>query len=55
VPGKLTVVKAGGEKPEILHQAEFGERILASPALAGNNFYLRTQSALYAFGEHTAH
>jgi outer membrane protein assembly factor BamB len=48
--GKLTVVKAGGEKPEILHQAEFGERILASPALVGDNFYLRTVSTLYAFG-----
>ena len=48
--GKLTVVKAGGEKPEILHQAEFGERILATPALVGSNLYLRTQSTLYAFG-----
>jgi outer membrane protein assembly factor BamB len=48
--GKLTVVKAGGEKPEILHQADFGERILASPALVGDKLYLRTQSTLYAFG-----
>ena len=31
------MVKAGGEKPEILHQAEFGERILASPALAAGS------------------
>jgi outer membrane protein assembly factor BamB len=50
VTGKLTVVKAGGDKPEILHQAEFGERILASPALVEDNIYLRTQSTLYAFG-----
>jgi outer membrane protein assembly factor BamB len=50
VSGKLTVVKAGGDKPEILHQAEFGERIYASPALAGDKFYLRTRSTLYAFG-----
>jgi outer membrane protein assembly factor BamB len=50
VSGKLTVVKAGGEKPEILHQAEFGERIYASPAIANDKFYLRTRSALYAFG-----
>jgi outer membrane protein assembly factor BamB len=49
--GKLTVVKAGGDKPEILHQAEFGERIFATPALVGDKLYLRTQSALYAFGE----
>ncbi len=48
--GKLSVIKAGGDKPEILHQAEFGERILATPALVGNNLYLRTQTALYAFG-----
>src|SRR5205823_12481591 len=51
VNGKLTVVKAGGEKPEILHQAEFGERIYASPAIVGDNFYLRTKTALYAFGD----
>jgi len=51
VNGKLTVVKAGGDKPEILHQATFGERIYASPALAGDKFYLRTKSVLYAFGQ----
>jgi len=51
LPGKLTVIKAGGDKPEVLYQVEFGERIHASPAIAGNNFYLRTQTALYAFGE----
>jgi outer membrane protein assembly factor BamB len=49
--GKLTVVKTGGEKPEILHQADFGERIFASPALAEDRFFLRTQTALYAFRE----
>jgi outer membrane protein assembly factor BamB len=53
--GKLTVVKAGGDKPEVLHQAEFGERIFASPALVGDKLYLRTQSALYAFGSQSAH
>ncbi len=51
VNGKLTVVKAGGEKPEILHRAQFGEPIYASPAIAGDKFYLRTKSALYAFGD----
>src|SRR5262245_6296829 len=48
--GKVTVVKAGGEKPEILHQAEFGDRIYATPALAGDKLYLRTRTTLYAFG-----
>ena len=50
LPGKLTVVKAGGDKPEILHQADFGERIFATPALAGERVYLRTRERLYAFG-----
>ena len=52
--GKLTVVKAGGTKPETLHQADFGERILATPAIVGNWLYLRTQTKLYAFGAGSA-
>ena len=48
--GKLTVIKAGGDKPEILNQADFGERIFATPALVGDQLYLRTQTKLYAFG-----
>ena len=51
--GKLSVVKAGGTKPEILHTADFGERIAATPALVGNRLYLRTQTHLYAFEETT--
>ena len=50
LPGKVTVVKAGGDKPEILHQADFGERIFATPALVGDRIYLRTQRKLYALG-----
>jgi outer membrane protein assembly factor BamB len=48
--GKLTVVKAGGAKPEILHQSDFGERILATPVLVGDKLYLRTATRLFAFG-----
>jgi outer membrane protein assembly factor BamB len=51
LPGKMTVVQAGGERPEVLHQADFGERIFATPALVGPNLYLRTQTRLYAFGK----
>ena len=51
VPGRLTVVKAGGDKPEVLHQASFGERIFATPALVGTRLYLRTKTRLYAFGQ----
>jgi len=48
--GKVTVLLAGGDKPTIAHQADFGERISATPALVGKALYLRTASALYAFG-----
>jgi outer membrane protein assembly factor BamB len=51
LPGKLSVVKAGGDKPEILHQADFGERIFATPAIVGNRIYLRTEKHLWALGE----
>jgi outer membrane protein assembly factor BamB len=51
VNGRVTVVAAGGEMPKILHHADFGERISATPALAGNTLYLRTASALFAFGK----
>jgi len=47
--GRVTVVEAGGELPKVLHQADFGERIGATPALVGRSIYLRTASALYAF------
>ena len=51
LPGKVTVVKAGGDQPEILHQADFGERIFATPALAGDQVYLRSEKHLWAFAE----
>jgi outer membrane protein assembly factor BamB len=47
--GKMTVLKAGGDKPEAIHQANFGERIFATPAPVGKNLYLRTATKLYAF------
>jgi outer membrane protein assembly factor BamB len=50
LPGKLSVIKAGGTKPEILHQADFRTRILATPAIAGDRLYLRTTTHLFAFG-----
>lgn len=49
--GKVTVVAAGGDAPKVLHAAEFGERISASPALVENVLYVRTATALYAFGK----
>ena len=48
--GKVTVFAVGGEQPKILHQADFGERISATPALVDKTRYLRTAKALFAFG-----
>ncbi len=48
--GRVTVLPAGGELPKILHQADFGERIAATPALVEQALYLRTATALFAFG-----
>ena len=49
--GKLSVVEAGGASPKVLYKADFGERICATPALIDKTLYLRTASALYAFGQ----
>jgi outer membrane protein assembly factor BamB len=48
--GRVSVVAAGGEQPKVLRQADFGERICATPALTDKTLYLRTASALFAFG-----
>ena len=49
--GRMTVLAAGGELPKVLHRADFGERISATPALVENMLYLRTATAMYAFGK----
>jgi outer membrane protein assembly factor BamB len=49
--GKVTVFAAGGETPHILYQSDFKERIAATPALVKKQLYLRTATALYAFGK----
>lgn len=48
--GRVTVVKAGGDKPEILHAADFKEKMGPTMAIVENNIYIRTQTKLYAFG-----
>jgi outer membrane protein assembly factor BamB len=48
--GKMTVLKAGTEKPQVLHTIDFHERIEATPALAEDRIFVRTASTLYAFG-----
>jgi outer membrane protein assembly factor BamB len=48
--GVVTVIEAGPVL-KILAQNEVGEPILSSPALAGNNIYIRSASHLWAFGD----
>jgi hypothetical protein len=43
------VLRAGGEQ-EPLGQIELDDEIYATPAIAGGRLYVRTRSALYAFG-----
>ena len=49
--GKVVVLKAG-DTLEVLHRADFGEPIAATPALVDHTLYVRTAGHLYAFGEH---
>ena len=47
-PGTVTVIKAG-DKLEVLSSVSLGQRILATPAIAGDVLYVRTETQLYAF------
>lgn len=47
--GETTVVKAG-RTPEILARNDLGERIVASPAIAAGQIFLRSDTRLFAIG-----
>lgn len=47
--GKVSVVKADAQW-EILKMNDLGEEVWATPAIAGNNLFIRTKNALYSFG-----
>ena len=48
--GKVTVLKADAQW-EILATNDLNEEVWATPAIAGNNLYIRTRSALYSFAD----
>jgi outer membrane protein assembly factor BamB len=48
--GSVIVVQAG-EKPARACSAKLDDRIAATPAIAGNTLYVRTNKSLYAFAE----
>jgi outer membrane protein assembly factor BamB len=50
--GVITVLKAGTAKPEVVAKnPKLGERVAATPAIADNALYVRTEQHLYAFAE----
>lgn len=50
--GVVTVIKAGLDKPEqVVQNPPLGERVAATPAIADDALYLRTEGHLYAFGD----
>ena len=50
--GVVTVLKAGSDKPEVVaRNPPLGERVGATPALAEDVLYVRTEQHLYAFAE----
>lgn len=48
--GRVTVLNVR-ERWEVVHTADFGEEIYATPALVDGRVYVRTTGALYCFGE----
>jgi outer membrane protein assembly factor BamB len=50
--GEITVLKAGTEKPEVVvRNPKLEERTAATPTIADNTLYVRTEGHLYAFAE----
>jgi outer membrane protein assembly factor BamB len=50
--GAVTVLKAGAAKPGVVaRNPGLGERVAATPAIADNTLYIRTDGHLYAFAE----
>jgi outer membrane protein assembly factor BamB len=50
--GKVTVMKAGTAAPTVVaRNPALGERVAATPAIADDTLYIRTEGHLYAFGK----
>jgi outer membrane protein assembly factor BamB len=48
--GGVTFVVKAGPKPEIVARNDLGERIIASPAIAGGRLFIRTDDHLFGIG-----
>jgi outer membrane protein assembly factor BamB len=50
--GAVTVLKAGADRPEVIaRNPGLCERVAATPAVADNALYIRSEKHLYAFGD----
>jgi outer membrane protein assembly factor BamB len=49
--GLLQTIRLGGKKGEVASQFDLGEKILGTPALAGNALYVRSDKHLWKFAE----
>src|SRR5262249_10466968 len=48
---KSVIVVKAGNVPEKVSSAKLDDRTAATPAVAGNTIYIRTEKTLYAFAE----
>lgn len=46
--GKAATIR-NGDKPELVWTADFGEKVAATPAIADDTLYVRTENKLFAF------
>ena len=49
--GTVAVIVAGEDEPTLAHSVKLTEGVRATPALAGNTLYIRSDKFLYAFAE----
>ena len=49
--GTISILRADAEKPEVVAERKLEERISATPALVGDQLYVRSEKHLYCFGE----
>ena len=49
--GVISVIQSGGDSLKVLVQNSLNDPVLATPAIVGNRIYIRSASALWAFGE----
>ena len=49
--GLIDVAVSAADQWQVIHSAEFGEEVYATPALIDGRIYLRTAGHLYCFGQ----